>query len=235
MKLTILGTPIGNLEDVTIRGLRTIFESKIILAEDTRSYSRLKGLIKQRFLETLKTLEIAYDTDQMVTSYRDQNHDRVIERILDILRSGEEVTLVSDAGMPGISDPGFKLIRSVIEAGFEVDVIPSTTAIAPALILSGLPTDRFTFLGFLPKQKGKAIKLIEKDIEERTVVFYESPFRIKKVIDNIFESYPEIDVALVGEITKKFQSTYRGKIADVKAAIKDKKFKGEWVICLRKL
>ncbi|MDQ7020997.1 MAG: ribosomal RNA small subunit methyltransferase I [Candidatus Dojkabacteria bacterium] len=180
MKLTILGTPIGNLEDVTIRGLRTIFESKIILAEDTRSYSRLKGLIKQRFLETLKTLEIAYDTDQMVTSYRDQNHDRVIERILDILRSGEEVTLVSDAGMPGISDPGFKLIRSVIEAGFEVDVIPSTTAIAPALILSGLPTDRFTFLGFLPKQKGKAIKLIEKDIEERTVVFYESPFRIKK-------------------------------------------------------
>lgn len=148
-KLYLVGTSIGNLEDVSIRSLKAIFESKYILAEDTRVFSRYKGLLKERHGDIISSLGVNQELEQKIYSYRDQNHSKVINQILQVLKKDNDIFLLSDSGMPGISDPGWKLIDKVIQNGYEVDTIPGPTALVSALLLSGLSTDRFTFLEIL--------------------------------------------------------------------------------------
>lgn len=234
-KLIILGTTLGNLEDTSIRALRAIFESPVILAEDTRVYTKYKGLLKQRYLDTLISLGISHDTEQKVSSYRDQSHQKTLPHILELLKE-KDVVLTSDAGMPAISDPGWLLIEDVLKEGYEIDVIPGPTAISTSLVLSGLPTDRFTFLGFPPRKRGKLQKFITPFLElETTIVLYESPYRVEKTVQFISEikNTENLQVSLVSEITKKHQKVINGSIDEVKNKIKDKKLKGEWVILLR--
>lgn len=235
-KLIICGTPIGNLEDVSIRQIKTIFETSIVLAEDTRSYHKLKGLLKEKFLGMFKSLgvNVNQDVKQKVYSYREQNHNRALPEILEHIKTSDLV-LVADAGMPAISDPGWKLIHELIERGIEIDIIPGATALTSALLLSGLPTDRFTFVGFLPRKRKKIQELINPFLElQNTVIFYESPFRIKKSINTLKELFSaNTQVSLIGEITKKFQSVYRGTLGDIEEEIGSHDLRGEWVGCLR--
>lgn len=235
-KLQIVGTSIGNLEDITIRALRTIFGADVVLAEDTRQYFKLKDLLKRSYLEILEAMDIHLeDHMQFVSSYRDQNHDRAMPAILSSLQDDKKVVYISDAGMPGISDPGFKLIRDVINSGFEVDVIPGPTAADTALLISGLPTDRFSFLGFLPRKEGKAMKLLKDYLEkENTVIIYESPFRVVKVLEMLAKNFEtNLQVSACAELTKLHQNVFRGDAKEVYETLKDKDLKGEWVICLR--
>ncbi|MCA9381505.1 16S rRNA (cytidine(1402)-2'-O)-methyltransferase [Candidatus Dojkabacteria bacterium] len=235
-KLIILGTTIGNVEDISIRALRHIFESPIVLAEDTRVFIKFKTILKDRYLETLKSLNINSETNQNIYSYREQNHDRVVKDILNQLND-QDVVIVTDAGMPGISDPGFKLIRDVIEAGFEIDVVPGPTAATSALVLSGLPTDYYAFVGFLPRKKSKIQKLIDNyNLEQTSLIFYESPFRVIKSLEILQDLYGEdLNVSAVGEITKKFQRVERGRVIEVLEKFRKQAPKGEWVIVFREL
>jgi 16S rRNA (cytidine1402-2'-O)-methyltransferase len=171
-------------------------------------------------------------------SYREQIHEKILPFVLQKLNDGVDVSLFSDAGMPAISDPGWNLIEDVLKSNFEIDVIPGPTAIESALILSGLPTDRFTFLGFLPRRKGRAVELVSHYLnDENTIVIYESPFRVVKTLLLINERLGKenrIQAAAVGEITKKFQKAIRGKVGEVIEKLKKMGgLKGEWVICLR--
>src|SRR5690606_28252714 len=168
-KLTLIGTPLGNIEDISVRSLKALFSFDVILAEDTRNFIKLRNILAERFPELIKNLELDINHKPELISYREQNHDRVISHILKLVESGKSVGIVSDAGMPTISDPGFKLVEEVLKRGFEVDVIPGPTAIETALSISGLPTDRFTFLGFLPREKGKIEKLISQNIHNTVV------------------------------------------------------------------
>lgn len=233
-KLLILGTPLGNLEDVSLRSLRYIFESNVILAEDTRVFTSFKGLLKQRYSEVLETLKIDKDKKQQIISYREQNHDRVVPQILNLLKEELVISMVSDAGMPAISDPGFRLIREVLNNGFEVDVIPGPTSVDSALVLSGLPTDKFVFLGFLPRKSGKIKKLLEEYIDkEITIVVLESPFRVIKLLQEISTNFGEnIEVAACNDITKKFQKTLRGNITEVIQELNRISVKGEWSLVI---
>ncbi len=233
-KLILLGTTIGNVEDISIRALRYIFESQNVLAEDTRVFYKFKTILKDRYSEVLKSLEIDSDLTQSVMSYREQNHERVVQNILNLLKESD-VVLTTDAGMPGISDPGFKLVRAAIEEGFEIDVIPGPTAVSSALVLSGLPTDYYAFVGFLPRKKIRVQKLLENyNLEQTTVVFFESPFRILKTLEVIQELYGEdLKISACGELTKKFQRIERGAVKGVIEKFKNQPAKGEWVICLR--
>ncbi|MCA9386836.1 16S rRNA (cytidine(1402)-2'-O)-methyltransferase [Candidatus Dojkabacteria bacterium] len=235
-KLIILGTTIGNVEDISIRALRHIFESQVVLAEDTRVFIKFKNILKDRYLDTLESLEINIDTKQNIHSYREQNHDRVVKDILEQLKD-EDVAIATDAGMPGISDPGFKLIRDVIEAGFEIDVVPGPTAVTSAFVLSGLPTDYYSFVGFLPRKKSKIQKLLDNyNLEQTSLIVYESPFRVIKSLEILKELYgDDLSVSAVGEITKKFQRVERGKVAEVISNFRKQAPKGEWVIVIRKL
>jgi 16S rRNA (cytidine1402-2'-O)-methyltransferase len=231
--LNVLGTSIGNIEDMTLRGLRLMFESDVILAEDTRVFSSFKGIIKERYKEVLKTLNIDLDHSQKFLSYREQNHSRVINSIHQLLTKGKVVTQVSDAGMPGISDPGYKLIEEVLKQGFDVDVIPGATSVETALVASGLPTDRYVFLGFLPRTRGKAVKLLKAYSLGLTAILFESPFRVVKTLEMIQEEFGnEVQVAACNDLTKKFQKVFRGDINKVLQELKKAKLKGEWVIVI---
>lgn len=234
-KLYILGTPLGNLEDVSLRSLRFIFESDVILAEDTRVFTRFKGLLKQRYFEVLETLKIDKDKKQQILSYREQNHDRVFPQILNLLNENLVISLVSDAGMPAISDPGFRLIKEILDNNFEVDVIPGPTSVDSALVLSGLPTDKFVFLGFLPRKPGKIKKIIEEYLDKNiTLVVLESPFRVVKLLHEIATNFGEdIEVAACNDITKKFQKVIRGNIVEVIKELKKSGVKGEWSVVLK--
>lgn len=237
MKLTLIGTPLGNIEDVSLRQLRALFELPYIFAEDTRNHIKLKNIIKDRYLEILEAAEIKYENHQILSSYRDQNHSKASPQILKLLKEGNYVGLVTDAGMPTISDPGYKLIDEVLKAGFEVDVIPGATAIETALSISGLPTDRFLFLGFLPRTKSKIQKLLPTNREDSkyqlpTIIFYESPFRVIKTLEVISEIYPDAKVAACNDLTKKFQKVIRGDITKVISDLKKMKVQGEWVVII---
>lgn len=229
-KLILVGLPLGNIEDISFRVLNSLFSADCIAAEDTRNYLKIKSIVKQRYSEVFK--EIDFEKRPELISYREQNHTNSSKRIIERILSGVDVYLMSDAGMPAISDPGFRLVEECIQNNIELDVLPSATAVDTALVLSGLPTDRFCFIGFLSRQESKIIRSIES-AKEFTVVFYESPYRIKKSLEIIAKNYPEARVALCNDLTKKFQKVIRGSISEVLKELETTKVQGEWVGVLR--
>lgn len=215
-KLYIVPTPIGNLEDITLRAIRVLEEVDFILAEDTRTSSVL-----------LKHLNI----EKPLRSHHKFNEHATVRAVAEAIEAGKNVALISDAGTPGISDPGFLLVRTCVDEGIEVETLPGATACIPALVQSGFPCDRFCFEGFLPQKKGRMKRLTELAEESRTIIFYESPFRVVKCLEQLAEVFgAERRVAVSREITKKFEQTVRGTLAEVIAHFKKQQPKGEFVI-----
>ncbi len=215
-KLYVVPTPIGNLEDITLRAITVLKEVDFILAEDTRTTSHL-----------LRHLGI----EKPMHSHHKFNEHATVGRVAEAINSGRDVALVSDAGTPGISDPGFLLVRKCVEEGIEVVTLPGATALIPAVVQSGFPCDRFCFEGFLPQKKGRMKRLEELSTEPRTVVFYESPYRVVKCLEQLAESFgAERRVAVVREITKKFEETVRGTVAEALEHFRSYEPKGEFVI-----
>ena len=217
-KLTVVPTPVGNLEDITIRAIRILKEADLILAEDTRTTSVL-----------LKRHEI----QNRLQSHHKFNEHQTIERIAERIKAGENIALVSDAGTPAISDPGFLLVRECVEKGIEVECLPGATAFVPALVVSGLPNDRFCFEGFLPLKKGRQTRLLEIAGDERTSILYESPFRLVKTLTQLSGVCGnERRVSVSREISKRFEETKRGTIEEVIDHFTKNEPKGEFVIVL---
>jgi len=215
-KLFIVPTPIGNLEDITIRAIRILKEVSIILAEDTRT----SGFLLKHF-----------QIQTPLQSHHKFNEHRTVEQIANRISAGESVALISDAGTPGISDPGFLLVRTCIEKGVEVECLPGATAFIPALVASGLPCDRFLFEGFLPQKKGRNKRLEALKDEGRTLVFYESPFRLVKLLNQLFEVFGEDrKVSVSRELTKIHEETARGSLSEVAKYFESKGVKGEIVV-----
>ena len=215
-KLYIVPTPIGNLEDITLRAINVLKEVDFILAEDTRTSSHL-----MRHLGIEKPMH----------SHHKFNEHATVARVAESIASGRNVALVSDAGTPGISDPGFLLVRKCVEEGIDVETLPGATALIPAVVQSGFPCDKFAFEGFLPQKKGRMKRIQELAQEERTLVFYESPYRVVKCLEQFAEVMGmERRVAVVREITKKFEETVRGTLEEVIAHFKEHEPKGEFVI-----
>lgn len=217
-KLFLVPTPVGNLEDMTFRAIRILKEVDLILAEDTRTTSVL-----------LKHFEI----ENKMFSHHKFNEHQTTENVVNRLKSGETIALVSDAGTPAISDPGFFLVRACVEADIEVECLPGPTAFVPALVNSGLPNDRFCFEGFLPQKKGRQTKFKELAEEHRTMIVYESPFRLVKTLGQ-FEEYMGADrqVSVSREISKLHEETVRGTLAEVRAHFEQHAPKGEIVMIL---
>ncbi len=216
--LYVVPTPVGNLEDITARALRILREADLILAEDTRT----SGLLLKHF-----------DIRNAMLSFHKFNEHQVVENIVDRLRGGETLALVSDAGTPGISDPGFLLVREAIKAGVEVVTLPGATAFVPALVSSGLPCDKFCFEGFLPQKKGRMTRLKELSSETRTIVFYESPRRVVKTLEQFAEVFgAERQVSVCREISKVHEESLRGTIAELLQHFHDNEPRGEFVIVL---
>lgn len=215
-KLYLIPTPIGNLEDITLRALRILKEVNIVLAEDTR---------------TSRKLFSHYDIDTNLAPFHMHNEHKVLQKWIDRIKLGETIALVSDAGTPAISDPGFLLVRECVKNDIEVDCLPGATAFVPALVNSGLPSDKFVFEGFLPVKKGRQTRLKLLSEEERTIVFYESPHRIVKTL-SLFSEYFGKDrkVSVSREISKMFEETKRGSAKEVMEYFEQKKPKGEFVI-----
>ena len=215
-KLYLIPTPIGNLEDITLRALRILKEVNIVLAEDTR---------------TSRKLFSHYDIDTNLAPFHMHNEHKVLQKWIDRIKSGETIALVSDAGTPAISDPGFLLVRECVKNDIEVDCLPGATAFVPALVNSGLPSDKFVFEGFLPIKKGRQTRLKLLSEEERTIVFYESPHRIVKTLSLFCEYFGEDrKVSVSREISKMFEETKRGSVKEVMEYFEQKKPKGEFVI-----
>ena len=219
-KLYIVPTPVGNLEDMTFRAVRILKEADLILAEDTRTSSVL-----------LKHYEIR----NRVQSHHKFNEHRTVKEIVERVIAGENIALISDAGTPGISDPGFLLVRECIRQGAEVECLPGATAFVPALVVSGLPTDRFCFEGFLPPKKGRQTRLRALAAEERSIVLYESPYRILKTLTQLAEFFgKERRASLSRELSKRFEETCRGTIEELISYFSVNEPKGEFVIIVRR-
>lgn len=217
-KLYIVPTPIGNLDDITLRAVNVLRDVDFILAEDTRTTSFL-----------LKHLGI----EKKLYSHHKFNEHATVKMVAESIAAGRNAALVSDAGTPGISDPGFLLVRTCVEAGIEVETLPGATALIPALVQSGFPCDRFCFEGFLPQKKGRAKQLQSLATEERTMIFYESPYRVVKCLEQFAEVFgPERRVSVSRELTKKFEQTVRGTVAEVLEHFRTTDPKGEFVIVL---
>ena len=215
-KLYLVPTPIGNLKDITFRAIEVLKEVDLILAEDTRTSGKL-----------LKYFEI---TTQM-HSHHMHNEHKTVEGIVRRINNGETIALISDAGTPAISDPGFLLTRACVEAGIEVDCLPGATAFVPALVNSGLPNDKFVFEGFLPVKKGRQTRLLLLAEETRTVIFYESPHKLLKTLTQFVEHFgAERPISVSREITKLHEETIRGTASEVLAYYTNKPPKGEIVI-----
>jgi 16S rRNA (cytidine1402-2'-O)-methyltransferase len=216
MKLYLVPTPIGNLEDITLRALRILKEVDLILAEDTRVTSKLLQ---------------HYEIKKPVQAHHQHNEHHTLNFITERISSGEAVALVSDAGTPGISDPGFLLVRECLKKGIEVECLPGPTAFVPALVQSGLPCDTFIFAGFLPQKKGRQTKLKSFAEETRTMVFYESPHRLVKALEEFKEHFgAERLVSVSRELTKMFEETFRGTTEEAIKHFSAKTVKGEIVI-----
>ncbi len=214
--LYLVPTPIGNLEDITMRALRVLREVDLIACEDTRTTGRLL----QHF-----------DIETRMISYHDHNEKGRARQLIDRMEAGESVALVTDAGSPGISDPGFYLVRECVEADIAVEALPGATAIVPALTVSGLPTDRFAFEGFLPQKKGRNRRIAELAEEPRTIVLYESPYRLVKTLGRLAEAFGDDRLCSVSrEISKKFEETVRGTLTEVRTHFEDTKVRGEIVL-----
>ena len=217
-KLYIVPTPIGNLDDITLRAVNVLRDVDFILAEDTRTTSFL-----------LKHLGI----EKKLYSHHKFNEHATVKMVAESIAAGRNAALVSDAGTPGISDPGFLLVRTCVEAGIEVETLPGATALIPALVQSGFPCDRFCFEGFLPQKKGRAKQLQSLAAEERTMIFYESPYRVVKCLEQFAEVFgPERRGSVSRELTKKFEQTVRGTVAEVLEHFRTTDPKGEFVIVL---
>lgn len=214
--LYLVPTPIGNLKDITLRAIDVLKSVDVILAEDTRTTGKL-----------LKHLEI----QRPLQSYHIFNEHKTIERLLDRMQRGEQMALVSDAGTPGISDPGFLLVRAVREAGMTVNCLPGATAFVPALVNSGLPADRFIFEGFLPHKKGRKTRIDGLVEEPRTMIFYESPHRLMKTLVQFSEAFGEDRMACVSrELTKIYEENVRGTLKELILYYQENPIKGEIVI-----
>lgn len=217
--LYVVPTPVGNLEDMTFRAIKVLKASDLILAEDTRTTGKLTS---------------HYDISTLKQSFHMHNEHKVVDRFVDQLTGGTNIALVSDAGTPGISDPGFLLIRAAAAAGIEIITLPGATAFVPALVSSGLPCDTFYFEGFLPPKKGRQTKFEKIAASDRTVVLYESPHKIIKTLGQIVEYCGgERPVTISREISKKFEETLRGTAAEVLAVVEERGgLKGELVLCI---
>ena len=215
--LYLVATPIGNLEDISLRALRTLKEVNLIAAEDTR---RTKQLLSK------------YDIATPITSYHEHNKRVKLGYLMDFLATGD-IAVVSDAGMPGISDPGEILIREAINRNVEVVILPGATAFASALVISGLDTHKFVFEGFLAHKKNERTRELEKlKGERRTMIFYESPHRLKETLKIMLKTLGDRNISISREITKKFEEIIRGKVGDVLEKFKQKSPKGEVVVVI---
>lgn len=214
--LYLVPTPVGNFEDITMRALRILREADLILAEDTRT----SGNLLRHF-----------DIKNAMLSYHKFNEHQTVESVVNRLRGGETVAVVSDAGTPGISDPGFLVAREAIRAGIEVITLPGATAMVPALVSSGLPCDRFCFEGFLPQKKGRQSRLKALATEPRTMVFYESPHRVVKALAQMIEVFgAERPVSVCREISKIHEESVRGTLAEALERFQTNEPRGEFVI-----
>ncbi len=220
-KLYLVPTPIGNLEDITLRAIRILKEVDIILAEDTRK----TGILLKH-----------YGIGKPVMAHHKFNEHKTVPVIVDRIKSGETIALVSDAGTPGISDPGFLIARACIEEGLDVECLPGATAIIPALVNSGLPNDRFSFEGFLPQKKGRLKRLNELAEEQKTMVFYESPYRLLKTLTQFAEVFGEDRKASISrELTKIYEENIRGTLKELIDYYSKSTLKGEIVIIVEGL
>lgn len=216
MKLTVIPTPIGNLEDITLRALRLLEDADLILAEDTRTSSKL-----------LKHYEIS----KPLKSHHKFNEYKTVEHIAEEILAGVKTVLISDAGTPGISDPGAMLVKACIQRDIEVECLPGPTAFVPALVVSGLNTEEFVFIGFLPQKKGKQSKIKSLAEEPRTMIFYESPYRVVKTLQAFKENFgAERLVSVSRELTKMYEETVRGTIEEVLNHFVVNEPRGEFVI-----
>ena len=216
-ELYIIATPIGNLKDITLRAIEVIKSVDFIVCEDTR---RAKVLLN------------SIGVEKKLVSYYTYNERQRAQEIISALKSGSSAGLISDAGTPGISDPGYLLIRKAIEEGIKVVPIPGATAFVAGLVVSGLPMDEFVFAGFLPHKKKRKKKLEKLSEEERTVVLYESPHRIIKTLEEIRQYFGEREIAVARELTKVHEEVIRGKVSDVLEKLKSSNAKGEFVIVI---
>lgn len=217
-KLYLVPTPIGNLADMTYRAVQVLKEVELILAEDTRTSGFL-----------LKHYEITTPAQ----SFHAHNEHKKVAHAIDLLQSGKNIAQISDAGTPGISDPGFLLVRAALEKDLEVEALPGATAFVPALLKSGFPTDRFVYEGFLPHKKGRQSRIESWKNETRTIVFYESPHRMMKALEQMQELLgDDRRISVSRELTKKFEETVTGSVSDVLTYFSSKSIKGEFVVVI---
>lgn len=217
-KLILVPTPIGNLEDMTPRAMRTLREAELILCEDTRTTGQLLTLLELR--------------GAPLASYHMHNEHKMLPSLIERIRSLGVVALVSDAGTPGVSDPGFLLVRAAIEAGIDVECLPGATALIPALVASGLPMDRFVFEGFLPMKKGRHTRLTALQSEERTIILYESPHKLLKTLTQLREYLGERQVAVCRELSKLYEEVRRGTLSEVIDHFTHTAPRGEFVLVI---
>lgn len=214
--LYLVPTPIGNLKDITLRALEVLKEVDLILAEDTRTSSHLLN---------------HYQISKPLSPYHQHNEHKVLQHLVDQLQAGKKMAVITDAGTPGISDPAFLLVRECVKAGIKVEALPGATAFVPALVNSGIPTNRFCFEGFLPLKKGRQTIMKQLAEEERTMVFYESPMRLVKTLEEMITYFgAERQCSVSRELTKMFEENKRGSLQEVAAYFKEKTVKGEIVI-----
>jgi 16S rRNA (cytidine1402-2'-O)-methyltransferase len=215
-KLYLVPTPIGNLEDITLRAIRILKEVDVILAEDTRT----TGFLLQH-----------YGIDKRMQPFHQHNEHKILSQVMDSLAEGVTMALVTDAGTPGISDPAFLIVRECVRRTIPVETLPGAVALIPALVNSGLPMDRFCFEGFLPHKKGRQTRLERLKEEDRTMIFYESPFRVLKSLEQFIETFGEDRPASVSrELTKKFEENFRGTLREVYTHFSSSTVKGEFVL-----
>ena len=219
-QLFVVPTPIGNLGDVTIRAIETLKNSDLILAEDTRH---------------AKKLLIEYKISTKVNSYHLNNEHKKVNDYIELMVSGQQISLITDAGTPCISDPGFLLIREAIKNDIIITCLPGPTALIPALVMSGLPSENFIFEGFLPRKKGRKTKLLDIAENTSTTIIYESPYRVVKTLTDFLEYFgEERQISLSREISKIYEETFRGTVVEAIKYFSNKKIKGEFVICIDK-
>ena len=217
--LYVVPTPVGNMEDMTLRAIRILKEADLVLAEDTRT----SGILLKHF-----------EIKNHLMSHHKFNEHGTSAGIVERLKAGQTIALISDAGTPGISDPGFYLVREAVAAGIEVQTLPGATAFVPALVSSGLPDDRFCFEGFLPQKKGRQTRLEGLRDEQRTMIFYESPYRLVKTLQQFSEVFGEDrQVSVCREISKMYEESVRGTLAEVAQHFRETEPKGEIVVVLQ--
>ena len=218
-QLFVVGTPIGNLEDMTLRAISTLQNVNLILAEDTRNSKKLLN---------------AHNIDSKMISYHDHSSEKEIKKIVDLLLEGKDLALISDAGTPTISDPGYGLIRECIKNDITIIPIPGASSITAAMSVSGLPSDSFTFIGFLPQKKGRLKKINQLQALDNTIILFESPFRLEKTLNQLLEHLGNRTVVIGRELTKLYEEVIRGNLKDVILHFSESKIKGEIVVMIGK-